>query len=525
MDSSIFATNFASIDWIIVAVYLLIAVVAGVITNRYIHSVSDYMVGGRGVGAALNSATYIGTGLGLVTLMYASIDAFNHGFAYVTLAVIGAVVGIFLGSTGFVIVKLRELKLLTVPEYFENRYSKSTRVLAGVICAVAGIMNMGLFPKMGATFITFATGVMATGDGTSGIEATALINIVTSVLIVLVLFYTVLGGMVSVIVTDFLQFVVLSVGLGLGVYFCLTHPDLGWSNMVSTLAEHQGEKAFNPVAAGSYGWTWVGFNCLLFFGAFICWAPEASRALTAEDTRATKLTFLLSGPGQFIRLAIPSLFAIAAFCMFSRDASLASYFFPNGLSETTEHAGQAMPLLLGKIVPSGLLGLLVAGLIAAFMSTHDSYLLCWSSVITRDIIAPLRRDPLSDRAQIYLTRGVIVLIGTFLLLWGIWYPLPDSVWTYMGVTGTIYISGAMVSIIGGIYWRRASNAGAIAALLTGLVAVVGLLGDIPAFKDSFPKWLSGPVVALSTYSACAVVFVIVSLLIPDRRPVDSGVNA
>lgn len=525
MDSSIFATNFTSVDWIVVAVYLLAAVIVGIITNRYIHSVSDYMVGGRGVGAALNAATYIGTGLGLVTLMYASIDAFSHGFAYVTLAVIGAVVGIFLGSTGFVIARLRELKLLTVPEYFEKRYSKSTRVLAGVICAVAGVMNMGLFPKMGATFIAFATGVMAGGEGVGGLDAASLINIVTSVLIVLVLFYTVLGGMVSVIVTDFLQFIVLSVGLGLGVYFCLTHQGLGWNNMVNTLAEHRGEMAFNPVAAGSYGWTWVGFNCLLFFGAFICWAPEASRALTAKDAKATKLTFLLSGPGQFIRLAIPSFFAIAAFCMFSGDALLAAHFFPEGLSAPAQHAAQAMPLLLGKIVPSGLLGLLVAGLIAAFMSTHDSYLLCWSSIITRDVIAPLRRYPLSDRAQIHLTRWVIVVIGAFLLLWGIWYPLPDSVWTYMGVTGTIYISGAMVSIIGGIYWRRASTAGAFAALFTGLVAMVGLLGDIPAFEDSFPGWLTGPVVALGTYSACAVVFVVVSLLVPDKRHVESKVNA
>ena len=211
--------------------------------------------------------------------------------------------------------------------------------------------------------------------------------------------------------------------------------------------------------------------------------------------------------------------------MFSGDALLAAHFFPEGLSAPAQHAAQAMPLLLGKIVPSGLLGLLVAGLIAAFMSTHDSYLLCWSSVITRDVIAPLRRYPLSDRAQIHLTRWVIVVIGAFLLLWGIWYPLPDSVWTYMGVTGTIYISGAMVSIIGGIYWRRASTAGAFAALLTGLVAIVGLLGDIPAFEDSFPRWLTGPVVALGTYSACAVVFVVVSLLVPDKRRVESKVNA
>jgi SSS family solute:Na+ symporter len=137
-------------------------------------------VGGRGSGTALNVATYIGTGLGLVTLMYASIDAFSHGFAYVTLALIGAGVGIFLGATGFVISPLRELKLITIPEFFERRFDKRTRVTGGIICALAGILNMGLFPKMGATFLTYATGL---GNETGNAALT--VNIVTSALIVL----------------------------------------------------------------------------------------------------------------------------------------------------------------------------------------------------------------------------------------------------------------------------------------------------------------------------------------------------
>ena len=102
-----FDTNFANLDWAIVVVYLIAVVVLGVLVNRFIHNVSDYMVGGRGSGAALNVATYIGTGLGLVTLMYASIDALGHGFSYVTNAMIGAAVGIFLGMTGFGITRLR----------------------------------------------------------------------------------------------------------------------------------------------------------------------------------------------------------------------------------------------------------------------------------------------------------------------------------------------------------------------------------------------------------------------------------
>ena len=86
------------------------------------------------------------------------------------------------------------------------------------------------------------------------------------------------------------------------------------------------------------------------------------------------------------------------------DPALTGHFFPNGLSEAPAHPDQAMPLLLGKVVPAGLLGVLVAGLMAAFMSTHDSYFLCWSSVIARDVIAPLKKRPLTDKEQIRTTR-------------------------------------------------------------------------------------------------------------------------
>ena len=117
-----------------------------------------------------------------------------------------------------------------------------------------------------------------------------------------------------------------------------------------------------------------------------------------------------------------------------------------------------MPLLIGNLLPSGLLGLLVAGLLAAFMSTHDSYLLCWSSVISQDIIAPLKGvDRLPDRESIFLTRVSVVVIGVFLLVWGIWYELPDSVWTYMGVDG----DDLFVRLCNRVDWRNVLVAGVV----------------------------------------------------------------
>jgi len=505
----VFDTNFTILDGIIIGVYLSGSLLVGIFVNRYIHNVTDYLVGGRASGAALNVATYIGTGLGLVTLMYASVDALSNGFSYVTLSLIGAIVGGILGSTGFVIQKFRRMELLTIPEYFEKRFNRPTRIVGGIICALAGILNMGLFPKMGATFIAYATG-LGGDDGSHEL----LINGITTALILLVLIYTVLGGMVSVIVTDYIQFVVLSTGMGIGVWFCLTHPDLGWNNMLQTMYEHRGERMFNPVAHNSYGWQWIVFNFVIFLAAGIAWAPEASRTLTGKDEKVAKQTFLFSMPGVFARLAIPALWAVAAFCLIARSPELTAHFFPDGLAGDAKHASQAMPLAIGKILPTGLLGVLVAGLMAAFMSTHDSYFLCWSSVIARDIINPIRGGNMTDRQQILVTRISIVLIGLFLLVWGVWYETPRSIWNYMAVTGSIYLSGAFVVIVGGLYWKGASSAGALAGLLGGLFAIVGLFRE--SFNEMTGLSLTAVEVGLMTFVICGVLFVVFSLVIPDR---------
>jgi len=557
---SVFLTNFTALDWAIVAIYMLLPLGIGFFAFKFIRNVKGFVLGGSAAGTSLNIATYIGTGLGLVTLMYASVDTLSHGFAYVTLALIGFAVVAFLGATGLVIGPLRKMGVLTIPEFFESRFSPRVRILAGILCVLAGVLNMGLFPKMGAIFITYVTGLGGTAE-----EATILVNIVTSVLIVLVIIYTVLGGMVSVIINDYVQFIVLSVGMSLGIFFCLTSPNLGWTKMLNTISDERGEMMFNPIAETvavlpkhvssdvrdeilakvpadvrkavidentkelipleleSYGWTWIFFNLVVFLVAGFCWAPESSRALTAKDSGAARRTFFFASPGYFARLAIPALWAIAAFTLIAQTPDLKDFFYPthelHGMQGPIHEAAAAMPLALGKIVPTGLLGFLVAGLLAAFLSTNDSYLLCWASVIARDIISPIREKRLTSSQEILVIRVSVVLIGVFLLAWGVWYKLPDSVWTYMGVTGTIFLSGCGVALFGGIYWKRASTVGAYASMLSGLIALSGLFLDPlnALLKDAgYALELTGPGVGLFNYGLCAVVFIVFSLLFPDK---------
>jgi SSS family solute:Na+ symporter len=191
------------------------------------------------------------------------------------------------------------------------------------------------------------------------------------------------------------------------------------------------------------------------------------------------------------------------------------------LEENSDLELQAMPLFLSHLLPAGVIGLVGAAMLAAFMSTHDSYLLCWASVLAYDVAGPTWK--LTDRKALLLTRILIVAIGGFLLVWSLWFPLGQHLWDYMLVTGAIYFTGAFPVVVGGLYWKRASRVGAYLALTAGAGSILGLsviqekLGLTP---DNLGFELSSDVVGLSTAVAAVLLMLVGSLLFPD--PPDSG---
>jgi len=170
----------------------------------------------------------------------------------------------------------------------------------------------------------------------------------------------------------------------------------------------------------------------------------------------------------------------------------------------------------------GLLGILTAGMLAAFMSTHDSYLLCWSSVLTQDVLAPVLGQRMTTRVRLICTRIFIFLIAVFLLVWGLWYPLGQDLWDYMAITGAVYFTGATAVLVLGIYWKRASTAGAYAALLCGFGALLGLT---PIQELLGVEWAT-EWVGLGTVAAAFGTMIAGSLLLPDRkRPPDGAATS
>jgi len=171
---------------------------------------------------------------------------------------------------------------------------------------------------------------------------------------------------------------------------------------------------------------------------------------------------------------LPYFFGISALVFIVQNESLRGIFLPEGTEASPDITLMAMPVFLSQILPAGFIGIISAGMLAAFMSTHDSYLLCWSSVLTQDVVAPWFKRGLSSNARLLLARIFIVAIGIFILIWGLWYPLGQDLWDYMAISGAIYFTGAIALLVFGLYWKRASKVGAYSALACGFIAIVGL---------------------------------------------------
>ena len=481
-------TNFTPLDWVIVAVYLVLSVSIAFFVKRYAGNMTNFVSAGRAVGTWLGIATLTGTEMGLITVMYSAQKGFKTGFAAFHIGVIAGFVAFLIGVTGFIVVRLREHKVLTIPEYYEKRYGRRTRILGGIMLAFGGLLNMGLFLKVGAMFIVGITGM---------VPDSVAVNTVMVVLLALVLVYTVIGGMISVVITDYIQFVILSVGILVAGWLAIESVGptpgfwVGWDNLFETVRTHKGEAGFNPVAAdSSFGFEYVAW--MFFLGIVNCalWPTAVARALAMESTTALKRQYTWSSISFAIRMIIPNLLGVCAFVfVMTKAPDLQAVFFPEEADAKAVDNLYAMPIFLGRILPAGLIGLITAAMIAAFMSTHDGYLLCWSTVITQDVIAPLFKERLDNPTRIKITRVLIVLIGLYILYWGLFYTGEEDIWDYMAVTGAIYFTGAFSLLFGGLYWHRASSTGAVLALMAGITAVIGL-GPV---QQAVHNWIPGSI--------------------------------
>jgi SSS family solute:Na+ symporter len=512
-------SHFTLLDGLIAALSLAVTLWVGVHARRWVGRLEDYLVASRGMGLYVGTASLVSTEIGIITYMYQAQFGFLAGFSAFMVGLITIAVCFAVGRTGFVISRLRELKILTVPEYFDRRYARGVRVLAGVLMAFGGSLNLGIFPIVEARFLNIVTGLDP-----------RYVTWTMAGLLLLALLYTALGGMVSLVFTNYIQYVLLAAGTVIVTLACLG--TTGWSEMTRAVQDRLGEGGFDPLRSPDLGLAFILWQILLWIALMTVWQSVAQRALSTTDTRTGEKVFRLTSVLFLGRAVIPMAWGIAALAFFGR-AGLPASAAPetprvemNRLSgeleasfqadldhgrlerilprverlerlaaeqgaETERRAARArreeiglvaMPWMLASVLPTGLLGLMLAGMLAASVSTYAGYFLGWSAIIAQDVAGPFLPRGLSDRGKLLLTRVTVVGLAGFIMVWSLLYHVPGPAYFYLQVTANLFMAPTLITIVAGLYWRRASVIGAYLSFLLG--ASASLLYLVPSLNVS-----------------------------------------
>ena len=313
--------NLAILDWIIIVVYLCLTVGVGLYARKCVGSVSGYIVAGRRLKIGAGTATMIATELGTVTIMYMGENGYRNGFSAFIVGLITLFVYFVVGQTGFIIEGLRKLRVMTVPEFYDLKYTRNVRILGGLVLFTGGVLNMGVFLKLDGVFLSYAMGF---GDKA--------ISLIMVILITVVGMYTIFGGMISVVVTDYLQFTVLSLSMLTATVFAFRAVPL--NEITQSVTQQLGSSGFNPFTNMELGWSFVFWMLLSNFAAAALWQPGTSRALSAESPKTGKRVFLISSLTFAGRAMIPMMWGVIALTLYP------------GLKG--EAAMSAMPRMLGS---------------------------------------------------------------------------------------------------------------------------------------------------------------------------------
>ncbi len=517
--------NLTGIDWLIVVGFVLGLAAVARYTRRYTRNVSDFLAANRCAGRYLLTMSEGMAALGAAAVVANFEKFYNAGFAASWWGFMLLPVGLIAAVSGWVLYRYRETRAMTMAEFFEMRYSRNFRIYTGILGWLSGIINYGIFPSVLAYFLIYFCG-LPQHFSVFGI-AIWTFPVVMAVMMIIAVWFTLCGGMIAVMVTDFLQAQFTNIAFMLILAILLLH--FSWGDIIDTLKQApQGKSMLDPFDQAGVKDFNVVFFMIFAFKAFynrLGWQGIQGYNCSARTPHEAKMASVLAEWRNGVTYLLLLLMPICAYVLMhgqghEQEAAIINEQLANMSDEQARHQ-MVVPLALGQVLPVGVVGLFVAAMIAAAISTDDSNLHSWGSIFIQDVVLPFRKKPLSEKQHLRLLQCSIVGVAVFALFFSLFFPLHDYLFMFFLVTGTIYLGGSGAVIIGGLYWKRATVQGAWAAMTNGwIIAITGI--SIQVFwPQSFtwlqarvPAWVpvNGVGVALLSYLTSIAWYVGVSLL-------------
>lgn len=421
----------SSIIFIGVGVYIAIMLAVGVYASRRVNSVVEFAVAGRSLPLWICATTIVATWFGGGMMMGGSGAAYDDGMLGVIADPFGAAVCLFLVALFFARI-IRRLKILTFVEFIEQRFGRVCAMIAAVVSMISSMMwTAGMLVAFGIIFESLTGTPIVTG-------------ILGGAFIVVV--YTAIGGMFAVAYTDFVQMLIIAIGLIVLLIVVLINVG-GWGAITQQLPEdtwrmlpleHTAEQWLNYIRAWFiFGLADIGSQSLM------------QRAASARSERVATNAFYVAGFAYIGFGMIPVLLGI-----------IGSVVMPD-----LANSESILPAMALEFLHPVAVAIFVGALLAAIMSSADSTLLSVATILGTNILPIFRPEP-SDRMRIITARVGIVVGGIVSVLMALY---AMQVFETALDANLLALAAVIVPFIMGLWWKKANRTGALSAMVAGIV--------------------------------------------------------
>jgi SSS family solute:Na+ symporter len=491
-------SQLATLDWIVIVLYFVLTFTIAIwvtVRERSRDTSTDYFLAGRNIGWFIVGASLFASNIGSEHLVGLAGTGAASGMAVGQFEVLASLILLILGWV-FVPFYLRS-GVFTMPEFLERRYSSGARWYLAIVSIIAYVLTK--------ISVTIAAGGIV-------FEALMGIDFWTGAMIVVVAtgVYTVFGGLRAVLYTDMIQMFVL-IGGAVAVTIVGLNALGGWGEMVRTAGPGFLDM-WKPASDPNFPWTGILFGAPILGVWYWCTDQFiVQRVLSAKDQDEARRGTVFAGYLKLLPLFIFVIPGIVAYSLAQR-----------GLI-TLEHPDQALPTLVAALMPDGLRGIVVAGLLAALMSSLSAVFNSCSTLITWDVYKKLNPTASERRLVVIGQASTAILVGLGLL----WIPLmrliSGQLYQYLQSVQA-YISPPIAAVfLLGVLWRRVNAHGAMAALISGFLLGVGrLVAELN--RDGLTGWMQTYATinflhfAVLLFVICTVVLIGVSLVTAPPPP-------
>ena len=498
-------TSTSIIMIVTIAVYLLAMVVIGAVYSKKNESTDDFYLGGRKLGPLVTAMSAEASDMSSWLLMGLPGVALVYGLAEASWTAIGLGIGTWINW--FIVAKRirmysQKLDAVTIPEFFSKRFGDKKNILS----LIAGLVILVFFVPYTASGFNACGTLFSSLFGVDYFTA----MVVSAIVIVA---YTTLGGFLAASTTDLIQSIVMTIALVVVVGFGVNYAG-GWDNVVANANSMPGFlelfNTYDPSANASTPYNALTVASTLAWGLGYFGMPHILlRFMAISDKDKLKTSRRIATVWVFISMAVAIVIGVVG-----------SAAVKNGAIALDNANSQRIIIEIAKLISDNsailavVAGVILAGILAATMSTSDSQLLAAASAVSQNIVKEFFGKNLSQKASMLVARLTVVVIAIVGVIWakdeGSVFEIVSFAWAGFGAAfGPV--------VLFALFWKRTNKWGALAGMVSGGVMifvwkyVIAKLGGVFAIYELLPAFI-----------IASVAIVVVSLLTkaPEKELVD-----